>query len=100
MKRLIALCLAVAAATASIAVVPAMGQQSQPSAPRGQVVDGVIATVNDQIISQSDVRNRMRMILLSFPGQPDEEVLREVQQRAIEGLIDEKVQLQEFSKLV
>jgi peptidyl-prolyl cis-trans isomerase SurA len=106
MKRLLAFCLAAAAATASIAVAPAIGQQAaQPSAttsttPRGQVVDGVVATVNDQIISQSDVRNRMRMILLSFPGQPDEEVLREVQQRAIEGLIDEKVQLQEFSKLV
>ena len=100
MKRLIAFCLAAAAVTAGIAVAPAIGQQTQPSAPRGQVVDGVIATVNDQIISQSDVRNRMRMILLSFPGQPDEEVLREVQQRAIEGLIDEKVQLQEFTKLV
>ena len=99
MKRLFALCLAVAAATAGLAIAPALGQEAS-SGPRGQVVDGVVATVNDQIISQSDVRNRMRMILLSFPGQPDEEVLREVQQRAIEGLIDEKVQLQEFSKLV
>jgi peptidyl-prolyl cis-trans isomerase SurA len=102
MKRLIAFCLAAAAATASVAVAPALGQQAQAPAAgaRGQVVDGVAATVNDQIISMSDVRNRMRMILLSFPGQPDEEVLREVQQRAIEGLIDEKVQLQEFTKLV
>jgi peptidyl-prolyl cis-trans isomerase SurA len=98
MKRILAFCLAVAAATAGIAVAPAIGQQA--SAPRGQVVDGVAATVNDQIISMSDVRNRMRMILLSFPGQPDDEVIREVSQRAIEGLIDEKVQLQEFTKLV
>jgi peptidyl-prolyl cis-trans isomerase SurA len=100
MKRILAFCLAAAAVTAGVAVAPAIGQQAQPTAARGQVVDGVVATVNDQIISQSDVRNRMRMILLSFPGQPDEEVLREVQQRAIEGLIDEKVQLQEFAKLV
>ena len=98
MKRLFAFCLAAAAATAGAAVAPAIGQQA--SGPRGQVVDGVAATVNDQIISMSDVRNRMKMILLSFPGQPDDEVIREVQQRAIEGLIDEKVQLQEFSKLV
>src|SRR5690606_4562198 len=61
---------------------------------------GVVATVNDQVISQSDVRNRMRMILLSFPGQPDEQVLREAQQRAIDTLIEEKVQVQEFYKLV
>lgn len=100
MKRLFAICLAAAAATTGAAIPPAAGQQAQSSSPRGQVVDGVVATVNDQIISQSDVRNRMRMILLSFPGNADEKVLKEVQQRAIEALIDEKVQLQEFAKLV
>ncbi len=100
MKRILAFCLAAAAATAGIATASGQQAPAPAAAPRGQVVDGVVATVNDQIISQSDVRNRMRMILLSFPGQPDEEVLREVQQRAIEGLIDEKVQLQEFAKLV
>lgn len=108
MKRLLATCLAVATATAGIAALPAIGQQAQQTArqpaqaspARGQVVDGVVATVNDQVISQSDVRNRMRMILLSFPGQPDEQVLREAQQRAIDTLIEEKVQLQEFYKLV
>jgi peptidyl-prolyl cis-trans isomerase SurA len=104
MKRLLATCLGVAAATAGFAAVPAIGQQAQQPAlaspARGQVVDGVVATVNDQVISQSDVRNRMRMILLSFPGQPDEQVLREAQQRAIDTLIEEKVQLQEFYKLV
>lgn len=104
MKRLLATCIAVAAAAGGVAALPAIGQQAQQptqAAPaRGQVVDGVVATVNDQVISQSDVRNRMRMILLSFPGQPDEQVLREAQQRAIDTLIEEKVQVQEFYKLV
>lgn len=115
MKRLFAICLAVAAISTGVAVSQVAADQtpSAPQAPtqqpatrlaaspsRGQVVDGVIATVNDQVISQSDVRNRMRMILMSFPDQPDEQILAEAQDRAIEMLINEKVEMQQFEKLV
>jgi peptidyl-prolyl cis-trans isomerase SurA len=65
------------------------------------MVDGVMATVNDQVISQSDVRNRMRWMLLRFEKPPeDEEILLELQSQALESLIDERVQLGEFRKLV
>jgi peptidyl-prolyl cis-trans isomerase SurA len=105
MKRIVALCLAAALATGA----PALAQAAAPVAPakpaapagsRGQAVEGVVALVNDEVISQSDVRNRMRIILLSFPGKPDEATLREAQAKAIEGLIEEKIQLREFHKLV
>lgn len=67
---------------------------------RGQAIEGVAVLVNDAVISYSDVRNRARLILLSLGAQPDEETLREAQQRAIESLIEEQIQIQEFKELV
>lgn len=99
MKRLLAICLA-ATAFSGVAAAQIPTPPAASAAPRGQTIEGVVAIVNGQVISQSDVRNRMKWILLSFPGQPDEQILREAQQRAIDQLIDEKIQLQEFKKLV
>ncbi|MDZ4761030.1 MAG: peptidylprolyl isomerase [Alphaproteobacteria bacterium] len=68
---------------------------------RGQAVEGVAVLVNDEVISYSDVRNRAQLILLSLGGgQPDEATLLEAQQRAIESLIEEKLQVQTFLELV
>ncbi len=109
MKRLLALCLAAAGVSGGLAwaqtpappAAPPAGTASLASSPsRGQTIEGVVAIVNGQVISQSDVRNRMRWILLSFSGQPDEAILREAQARAIDQLVDERIQLQEFKKLV
>lgn len=98
MRRIAAILLtAAAASTAALAVAQT---QPTPTASRGQLVEGVVALVNDQVISQSDVRNRMRLILLSFPGQPDQDVLREAQMQATETLIEEKVKMQEFKKML
>jgi peptidyl-prolyl cis-trans isomerase SurA len=99
MKRLLAIALAASVAAAGFAA--AIAQQTpQPAAARGQTIDGIIATVNDSVISQSDVRSRMRWMLLRFQEQPDDQIMAQIQQQAIEDLIDEKVQLQEFKKLV
>lgn len=102
MKRLLALALAASVATTSlVALAQQTSQPAQPAANRGRTVDGVMASVNDQVISQSDVRNRMRWMLLRFPEPPqDEKILLEIQDQALESLIDEKVQLGEFRKLV
>ena len=97
MKRIIAIALAVTAASAGFALAQ---QTPRPTAARGQTIDGIVATVNDNVISQSDVRNRMRWMLLRFQEQPDEQIMTQIQQQAIEDLIDEKVQLNEFKKLV
>ncbi len=104
MKRLLALALAATVAGSSLV---ALAQQTtttqtpQPAAARGRTVDGVMASVNDSVISQSDVRNRMRWMLLRFPEPPeDEKILLELQSQALESLIEEKVQLLEFRKLV
>jgi len=102
MKRLLALALATAvAATGLTALAQQTSQPSQPTAARGRTVDGVMASVNDQVISHSDVRNRMRWMLLRYPEPPqDEKILLEIQSQALESLIDEKIQLSEFKKLV
>jgi peptidyl-prolyl cis-trans isomerase SurA len=99
MKRLLAICLA-AAAVSTGAAAPQTPPAPAPARPGSQSVEGVVALVNGQVISQSDVRNRMRMILLSLNGKPDEQILLEAQHRAIDTLIDEKIQVQEFEKLV
>ncbi len=63
-----------------------------------QVAEGVAAIVNDEVISTYDVRQRMRMIISSAGIQPDEKTLARVQQQALRGLIDERLQLQEAQK--
>ena len=105
MKRLLVLALAATVAATSLVAMaqqtPQPGAAAQPAASRGRKVDGVMATVNDQVISQSDVRNRMRWMLLRFETPPeDENILLELQSQALESLVDERVQLGEFRKLV
>lgn len=98
MKRLLAIALAASVAASGLV---ALAQQTQPqqAAARGQLIDGVVAVVNDKVISQSDVRNRMRWMLLRFEETPSDDIMLEIQQQAIESMIDERVQLQEFMKL-
>ena len=63
MKRFLVLVLAASVAATSLVAIAQQTQQpgaaAQPTTNRGRMVDGVMATVNDQVISQSDVRNRM-----------------------------------------
>lgn len=97
MKRVVVSALAAIAATAGLA---AFAQQQPPQPAAARTIDGVVATVNDQVISQSDVRSRMRWMLLRFQQQPNDQILKQIQDQAIEDLIDEKVQLHQFYKLV
>ncbi len=67
-------------------------------APSSIPIEGIAAIVNDEVISYTDVRNRAQLILVSLGVQPNENTIRQAQQRAIEGLIDEHLQLQEASE--
>jgi peptidyl-prolyl cis-trans isomerase SurA len=110
-RKFLALSAAMALVT-GLAVGPALSQQAAPpasspstigsaSASGGQTLDSVIALVNGDLISAWDVRNRMRMLLMTYggQGQPSKEVMAQVQYEAIESLIDEKIKLQEFNEL-
>ena len=108
---------AIAAVLSSATMAPAfahMQQQSQaagalnpaaeaaPARPREemnfQMAEGVVATVNDRIITGYDLRQRMMMIIIMSQVQPTEETLPALQQQALNDLIDERLQAQEIAK--
>jgi peptidyl-prolyl cis-trans isomerase SurA len=60
-----------------------------------QIVEGVRALVNDEPITTVDVRNRMRLIIASTGmTQLDDEIFARIEEQALRGLIEERLQLQ------
>lgn len=86
---------ALVGAAALSAAIPASAQASETQSEPVQVYAGVAASVNDEPITIADVSNRARLILLSLGVQPSEQTIVQAQQRALESLIDEKLQIQE-----
>ena len=65
---------------------------------RFQMSDGVVATVNDRIITGFDLRQRMLLTIIMSQVQPTPETLPALQQQALNDLIDERLQAQELAK--
>ena len=89
------------AAIMAISVYPALKASAQEATttPAVQQIEGVAATVNDEPITYSDVRERAQMLLLSLGGQqPTPEQIQQLANQALEQLIDEKLQLQEANE--
>ena len=85
--------MALAACTTSTA------QTAAPADDGAQQIEGIIAIVNDDPISFTDVRQRARLLLLSLGGQqPTPEQIQQITAQALEQLIDEKLQLQEAAE--
>lgn len=55
---------------------------------------GIVAVVNDEAVTSSDLDGRMRLALLGSGIQPNEEVLKRLREQMLRTLIDEKLQLQ------
>lgn len=69
---------------------------AQPApAPDTLQLEGVAALVNDEPITFFDVRQRVRMLMVTLRAQPTEEILQQLSSTAIEQLIDERLQLQQ-----
>lgn len=74
-------------------------QTAPPAAPESQQIEGIVAVVNDDPISFTDVRQRAQLLLLSLGGQqPTQEQIQQITTQALEQLIDEKLQLQEAAE--
>jgi len=74
-------------------------QTAPPAAPESRQIEGIIAVVNDDPISFTDVRQRAQLLLLSLGGQqPTQEQVQQITTQALEQLIDEKLQLQEAAE--
>lgn len=68
------------------------------AAPEFKMSDGIVATVNDRIITGFDLRQRMLTIIAMSQVQPTEENIPAIQQQALNGLIEENLQNQELTK--
>ena len=82
----------VAAATVSTILL------SNPPGARSQGSEGIVAIVNDDIVSAFDVDARMKLALVSasLPDQP--EVRKRIAAQVVRNLIDDSLRLQEASK--
>ena len=58
-------------------------------------LEGVAALVNDEPITFFDVRQRVRMLLVTLQAEPTEEILQQLGGTALEQLVDERLQLQQ-----
>ena len=69
-----------------------------PVAPAFQMSDGILATVNDSVITGFDLRQRMLLLIAMTQVQPTAENIPAIQQQALNLLIDERLQAQELTK--
>ncbi len=63
-----------------------------------QIADGVVATVNDQIITGFDLRQRILLVVAMSEVQPTEEDLPQLQLEALEALIEDRLKTQEIAR--
>lgn len=60
---------------------------------------GIAATVNDDVVTMTDVRNRVQLYLLGTPGKPPADAVKKMEKQILDKLIDEKLQIQEATTL-
>ena len=87
------------AATAIALALTAPAAMAPSHAQEAQTIEGIVAIVNDQPISYSDVRQRASLLLLTLGAQrPTPEQQQQIAAQALDELIDEKLQLQEAAE--
>jgi peptidyl-prolyl cis-trans isomerase SurA len=66
--------------------------------PQFQLADGIVATVNDRIITGYDLRQRMMVIIAMTQVQPTDENVQAIQQQALNDLIEERLRAAEITR--
>ena len=64
-----------------------------------QDIQAISVIVNDEVISRYDVNQRIKLILVTSGIPATEENLKRIEDQSIKALINERIQLQEASKL-
>jgi len=59
----------------------------------------IVATVNEDAISVSDLQDRLRMVVISTGQKPSKKIVKQFTPQVLESLIEEQIQLQEASRL-
>jgi peptidyl-prolyl cis-trans isomerase SurA len=75
----------------------AKGQDKKAVPIKGRA--GIVATVNDDVITATDLENRIKLYLSGSPGQPPPEILKRMHTETLDKMIDEKLQLREAKSL-
>ncbi len=88
-----------AGAQPALAPTPASLAAPAPTPAMRPLQEGVIATVNDDLISSYDLRQQMLLLIATSGIKPTEENMQQIQQEALRNLIDQRLQLQEIKKL-
>lgn len=60
--------------------------------------EGIVATVNDRLISSYDLRQRMLLLVVTSGVQVTQQNYQALQQQALRNLIDERLELQEMER--
>ena len=68
-----------------------------PAAPAFQMSDGILATVNDSVITGYDLRQRMLLLIAMTQVKPTPENIPAIQQQALNALVDERLQVRELA---
>lgn len=84
--------------TAQVAGQPGQPPSTPAAAPDFLMAEGVLVTVNDDLITSYDVRQRMLFLIFTSQLQPTPENLPAIQQQALRALIDQQLQAQELER--
>lgn len=76
--------------------VPALAQDAAQPAPG--LTEAVIASVNDDVITNYDLGQRMRLLAITAGIQPTRDDIAQLQQYALSSLIDERLEIQELKR--
>jgi len=85
---------------------PAQAQDAQPAPPAAPqqsvgpqpLSDDVVAEVNDDVITNYDILQRMRLLVVTAGIQPTRDDLPELQRYALSSLVDERLEMQELRR--
>lgn len=87
-----------AAAPAAVADVPAAASPAATAAAK-PMSESVAVLINDEVISTYDLRQRIRLLIVSTGVQPSEANLPQIEREALRALVDERLQAQELHKV-
>lgn len=86
------------AAAGSVSPAPDQGLPGPVAASPGEfrLAEGILVTVNDEVVTSFDLRQRMLSIIAMSQLQPTEETLPQIQRQALNALIEQHLQRQEL----
>jgi peptidyl-prolyl cis-trans isomerase SurA len=85
-------------APADATTAPAPAAAPTPAIPASALSESVIAEVNDDVITNYDILQRMRLLVITAGIQPTRDDLPELQRYALSSLIDERLEMQELRR--